>query len=322
MGYLNNTTRVLDAILTKKGREILSSGGSGGLGSFEVTKFALGDDEIDYQLWDTTHTQGSTYYGAVIDNLPALEPFNDPSEIMKYKLVTRSEDTEAMARLRDRHQEEEPHWQATLAKTTANTDSTGLNWFATKAGGGDSNRVRVRETNDTHMDGDAASVGRGKRFGVQHLDNSDYGAVDFNSYQDEGYTITVLDSTVAFLAPAEQDSGGGDDGPSYRYYIQSGNLANEVLWLPFVTSVQHVSQTIRNCQVVEGEFHKHSYDPIQNQWSFGQWRAGENQNGVAIYPKRIASNNSPAKTSILITGETSGATFEYDVTVTYSPNAG
>ena len=57
MGYLNNTTRVLDAILTKKGREILSSGGSGGLGSFEVTKFALGDDEIDYGLWDTTHTQ-------------------------------------------------------------------------------------------------------------------------------------------------------------------------------------------------------------------------------------------------------------------------
>ena len=27
MGYLNNSTRTLDAILTKKGREILSSGG-------------------------------------------------------------------------------------------------------------------------------------------------------------------------------------------------------------------------------------------------------------------------------------------------------
>ena len=54
MGYLNNSTRVLDAILTKKGREILSSGGN-----FEVSKFALGDDEIDYQLWDTTHTKGT-----------------------------------------------------------------------------------------------------------------------------------------------------------------------------------------------------------------------------------------------------------------------
>jgi len=46
MGYLDNSSRVLDAILTKKGREILSSGGD-----FEVTKFALGDDEIDYVLW-------------------------------------------------------------------------------------------------------------------------------------------------------------------------------------------------------------------------------------------------------------------------------
>jgi hypothetical protein len=319
MGYLNNTTRVLDAILTKKGREILSSGGSGGLGSFEVTKFALGDDEIDYQLWDTTHTQGSTYYGAVLDNLPALEPFNDPSEIMKYKLVTRTENTEAMARLRDRHQEEEPHWQATLAKTTANTDSTGLNWFANKQGGVDSNRVRVRLFTDDRHEGHPASVGRGKAFGVQHLDNSDYGAVDFLDYVEEGFTITVLDSTVAFLAPSELDSGGGQNSPDYRYYIKSEDEPNQRLWHPFVTSVQHVSQTIRNCQVVDGTFHKHVYNPDSG-WSNGNWRIGDRE--VSIYPKRIASNNSPAKTSILITGETSGATFEYDVTVTYSPNAG
>jgi hypothetical protein len=94
MGYLNNTTRTLDAILTKKGRELLSTGGN-----FTVSKFALGDDEIDYDLWDTTHTRGTDYYGAVIENLPALEPFNDPSEIMKYKLVSRSDGTRAMAKL-------------------------------------------------------------------------------------------------------------------------------------------------------------------------------------------------------------------------------
>ena len=98
MGYLNNTTRVLDAILTKRGREILSTGGD-----FEVAKFALGDDEIDYGLWDTTHIKGTDYYGAVIENLPALEPFNDPSEIMKYKLVTRSEGTRAMAKIGRAH---------------------------------------------------------------------------------------------------------------------------------------------------------------------------------------------------------------------------
>jgi len=213
MGYLNNTTRVLDAILTKKGREILSSGGSGGLGSFEVTKFALGDDEIDYSLWDTTHTQGSTYYGAVLDNLPALEPFNDPSEIMKYKLVTRSKDTEAMAKLRDRYIQTDNYWQPKLAKSTGTTGSTGLYWYATSITGTDANRVRVVGWDTTVLSGDRPPVGRGQVFVVHHLDNSQYGAVDHGDYFNEGFTITVLDTTVAFLAPAEQEIPDDDGAP-------------------------------------------------------------------------------------------------------------
>ena len=51
MGYLDNTSVTVDAILTKKGREYLASG----RGNFEITKFALGDDEVDYTLWNT-HT--------------------------------------------------------------------------------------------------------------------------------------------------------------------------------------------------------------------------------------------------------------------------
>ena len=43
---------------------------------------------MDYALWDTTHGNGTDYYGAVIENLPFLEPFDDPDTIMKYKLVT------------------------------------------------------------------------------------------------------------------------------------------------------------------------------------------------------------------------------------------
>jgi|ETNmetMinimDraft_5_1059913.scaffolds.fasta_scaffold06131_5 hypothetical protein len=325
MGYLNNTTRVLDAILTKKGREILSSGGSGGLGSFEVTKFALGDDEIDYGLWDTTHTLGSTYYGAVLDNLPALEPFNDPSEIMKYKLVTRSEDTEAMAQLQDKKGTESNFWQPRLADGGA-TGDTGLNWWSTQAGGGAANRVRVVRHQDAGASGTAAAVGRGKVFGVQHLDNEQYGAVDYDDYKNEGFTITVLDSTVAFLAPQELEIGDDEDN-QYPFYIKSSDKANQDLWLPYVTSVQHVSQTIRNCKLHEGEFIKLQYNPdapSAYRWVNGNWRPGTGlaSKGLAIYPKRIASNNSPAKTTILITGETSGATFEYDVTVTYGEGTG
>ena len=84
MAFLDNSGDILlDAVLTDTGRFRMARG------DFKITKFALGDDEIDYSLWDTTHTNGTDYYGAVIDNLPALEPFNDPSEIMKYKLVSR-----------------------------------------------------------------------------------------------------------------------------------------------------------------------------------------------------------------------------------------
>jgi hypothetical protein len=326
MGYLNNTTRVLDAILTKKGREILSSGGSGGLGSFEVTKFALGDDEIDYGLWDTTHAQGSRYYGAVLDNLPALEPFNDPSEIMKYKLVTRSEDTQAMAKLRDRGPSGQPaYFQPQLASGSASGvgqfETTGLFWYATALAGSNTNRVRVLDFSDAIHASTITTVGRGKRFGIQHLDNSGYGATDYADYQNEGFTITVLDSSVAFLAPSEQQIPLSSDH-SYPFFIQSGDLANQLLWKPYVNSVQHVSQTIRNCQVMEGLFQKRVYTPnedpnLPGSWMAGQWTSVTNK-GVAIYPKRIAENNSPAKTTILITGEISGATFEYDVTVTYS----
>ena len=44
MGYLDNTSITVDAILTKRGRELLSRND----GSFKITQFALSDDEIDY----------------------------------------------------------------------------------------------------------------------------------------------------------------------------------------------------------------------------------------------------------------------------------
>ena len=61
MAYLNKTTQVLKAILTNKGREKLAQG------AFNVSHFALADDEIDYTLWDTAHPSGSDYYGTVIN---------------------------------------------------------------------------------------------------------------------------------------------------------------------------------------------------------------------------------------------------------------
>ena len=84
MGYLNNAVITVDAILTTKGREAMASND----GSFQITQFALADDEIDYTLYNPSHPSGSTYYGEAIVNQPLLEAFPLESQIMKYKLTT------------------------------------------------------------------------------------------------------------------------------------------------------------------------------------------------------------------------------------------
>jgi len=84
MAYLNNTAVTVDAILTKKGRELLAKGD----GSFRITQFALSDDEIDYTLYNPSQPSGSAFYGEAIENMPLLEAFPDETQIMKYKLVT------------------------------------------------------------------------------------------------------------------------------------------------------------------------------------------------------------------------------------------
>ena len=84
MGYLNNQLVTIDAILTKKGRELLARGD----GSFRITQFALSDDEIDYTLYNPSHPSGSAFYGEAVENMPLLEAFPDETQILKYKLTT------------------------------------------------------------------------------------------------------------------------------------------------------------------------------------------------------------------------------------------
>lgn len=84
MGYLDNSSVTVDAILTRRGRELLSRND----GSFRITQFALGDDEIDYTLYNENHPDGSQYFGEAIENLPLVEAFPDENNIMIHKLVT------------------------------------------------------------------------------------------------------------------------------------------------------------------------------------------------------------------------------------------
>jgi hypothetical protein len=84
MAYLSNTSVVIDAILTKKGRELLARND----GSFKITQFSLSDDEVDYTLYNPNHPSGSAFYGEAIQNMPVIQAFPEDNEIMKYRLVT------------------------------------------------------------------------------------------------------------------------------------------------------------------------------------------------------------------------------------------
>ena len=85
MGYLNSSTGIIvDAILTRRGRELLARGQN----EFNITHFALADDEVDYSLWNPDHPLGTAYYGTVIENMPIVEAVPDETQVMKYKLVT------------------------------------------------------------------------------------------------------------------------------------------------------------------------------------------------------------------------------------------
>lgn len=97
MGYLSNSgTITVDAILTKKGRELLAKG----QGAFNITQFALSDDEVDYDLWNPLHGLGTNYYGVVIENMPITEAVPDETQSMKYKLITLPVGTKSIPYLR------------------------------------------------------------------------------------------------------------------------------------------------------------------------------------------------------------------------------
>jgi hypothetical protein len=85
MGFLDNSGDIiLDAVLTDHGRKLLAKGD----GSFQITKFALGDEEINYTLYNINHPSGSAYYDISILQTPILEAFTDNAGSVKTKLIS------------------------------------------------------------------------------------------------------------------------------------------------------------------------------------------------------------------------------------------
>ena len=83
MAFLDNSGDIiLDAVLTDVGRKRMAAG------NFKITKFAFGDDEIDYGLYNKTHPSGSAYYDLQILQTPVLEAFTQANANINYGLLT------------------------------------------------------------------------------------------------------------------------------------------------------------------------------------------------------------------------------------------
>jgi hypothetical protein len=82
MAFLDNSGDIiLDAVLTDAGRQRMARG------NFKITKFALGDEEINYGIYNSSHPSGSAFYDLEVMQTPILEAFTNNTSLMKSKLV-------------------------------------------------------------------------------------------------------------------------------------------------------------------------------------------------------------------------------------------
>jgi len=82
MAFLDNSGDIiLDAVLTETGRRKMA------LGDFRIIKFALGDDEIDYTLYNKNHPSGSAYFDLEILQTPVFEAFTQINAGINYGLL-------------------------------------------------------------------------------------------------------------------------------------------------------------------------------------------------------------------------------------------
>ena len=96
MGFLDNSSITVDAILTTRGREILSRGGN-----FDVTKFALSDEEIDYTMYDSTHPDGTNSFGVMLDNTSMLEAIPNRANLSSFLVNSSLEGSRILIAIED-----------------------------------------------------------------------------------------------------------------------------------------------------------------------------------------------------------------------------
>ena len=85
MGYIGKEATVsMKARVTALGSKFLLTDP----GRFNISQFALYDDEVDYTLWNEAHDNGSDYHGARIEGIPVFEPTTNDYLQCQYPLLT------------------------------------------------------------------------------------------------------------------------------------------------------------------------------------------------------------------------------------------
>lgn len=83
MAFLDNSGDIiLDAVLTEEGRRRMSTG------NFQISKFAFGDDEINYGLYNKSHASGSAYYDLEILQTPIFQANTGINAGINYGLLS------------------------------------------------------------------------------------------------------------------------------------------------------------------------------------------------------------------------------------------
>jgi hypothetical protein len=85
MSFLSSSGNIIEARLTRKGREAMANG------TFNITQFALSDDGVNYNLYDSSLGDNAD---AQILALPVLEPNTNDNAALKNLLITMDEGTQ------------------------------------------------------------------------------------------------------------------------------------------------------------------------------------------------------------------------------------
>ena len=91
MGLFDSSSTTVNAVLTTRGREMLSRGGD-----LNITKFALSDEEIDYTMYDIYHPAGTDSFGVLLENAPILEATPNRSKLNSYLVDNSQESSEIL----------------------------------------------------------------------------------------------------------------------------------------------------------------------------------------------------------------------------------